>query len=233
MASPALRRAAVRLFPSSLETSQRWLLRQGPLSVSCHKCFPQEGRVLLLSHRLNVGHTGFMTRTIATAATGPPPQRPQSKRTRELPIIPDRRPIFAAAALVVVTIWTAFASYATNKERLSSSVFRSVLTQIKDSDNVNEALGSPVLLEPSILGDPWVAGSVNMMQGKVDISFRVKGPRSSGTVYFTSIRRNQMRTFEVLRFLVVTDRDETISMLDEDRTNASMTHDSDGDMTFV
>ena len=57
----------------------------------------------------------------------------------------------------------------------------------------------------------------------------------AGTAYFTSIRRDQKRHFEVLRFLVVTDKGDMIGMLqDEDgTTNAAMTHDQDGDIAFV
>ncbi len=53
---------------------------------------------------------------------------------------------------------------------------------------------------------------------------------AGATAYFTSVRRDMQRTFEVLRFLVITDDGETISMLDQE---GGATHDSDGDMTFV
>lgn len=43
-----------------------------------------------------------------------------------------------------------------------------------------------------------------MMQGKVDVSFKIKGSKGTvATAYFTSIRRSPHSPFEVLRFLVV------------------------------
>lgn len=47
-----------------------------------------------------------------------------------------------------------------------------------------------------------------------------------GTAYFTSIRRDQKRNFEVLRFLLVTDSGETVSLL----SSAGASHDSDGEL---
>lgn len=46
---------------------------------------------------------------------------------------------------------------------------------------------------------------VNMMQGKVDVSFKIQGSKGTATAYFTSIRRSSHRPFEVLRFLVIPD----------------------------
>lgn len=80
-------------------------------------------------------------------------------------MLQNRRPVFIIAAIVAVTSWSMFASYATNKERLSSSVFRSVLSQLKDSEQITAALGDSILLEPSTFGDPWVSGSVSLRLG--------------------------------------------------------------------
>lgn len=47
---------------------------------------------------------------------------------------------------------------------------------------------------------------VNMMQGKVDVSFKIQGSKGiKATAYFTSIRRSPHSPFEVLRFLVIPD----------------------------
>ncbi|KAN0066280.1 cytochrome oxidase assembly protein 1 [Thecaphora frezii] len=138
----------------------------------------------------------------------------------------NRKPVFILAALIAIGSWSAFAAFATNKERLSSSVFKSALIQLKDSSEVQAALGDPIMLVPSTFGDPWVSGSVNMMQGRVDMSFRVQGRRDAGTAYFTSIRRDQNKAFEVLRFLVVTDAGETVSLL----SSAGASHDTDGEI---
>ncbi|SPO34672.1 uncharacterized protein PSFLO_00143 [Pseudozyma flocculosa] len=195
-------------------------------------------------------------RTYATSSNLNP-TRPQARVKAELPNVPlllrprlialfsplllqNRKPVFILAALIALGSWSAFASFATNKERLSSSVFKSALVQLKDSAEVQRALGDPIMLVPSTFGDPWVSGSsrqsdgplaggcqqVNMMQGRVDMSFRLQGPKDKGTAYFTSIRRDQSKSFEVIRFLVVTDSGETVPLL----SPSGASHDSDGEI---
>ncbi|THU91711.1 hypothetical protein K435DRAFT_726936 [Dendrothele bispora CBS 962.96] len=38
------------------------------------------------------------------------------------------------------------------------------------------------------------------MQRNVDVSFRIKGSKGAGTLYFTSIRREKGSPFTILRF---------------------------------
>ena len=70
-----------------------------------------------------------------------------------------------------------------------------------------------------------------MPAGHVDLSFRVQGPKSGGTVYFTSVRkdkglpftirasfdafREKPSDFQPVRFKVITDSGETIHLVDE------------------
>lgn len=124
-----------------------------------------------------------------------------------------------AFGLVGITGWGAFVFYATNQERLSSSVVRQILQNLRDSDIVRDSLGEAVRPEPAwyLNGDPWIEGAVscielnrscfailsiyllqtNMLQGNVDISFRVKGSKGAGKLYFTSIRKEKGRPFTV------------------------------------
>ena len=76
-------------------------------------------------------------------------------------------------------------------ERLASSVMRSLQYHLRNSDEVRAALGTRIKLEEpwygesrslytllvltKVLGDPWIEGKVNTMQGRVDLKFRVKG----------------------------------------------------------
>jgi hypothetical protein len=53
---------------------------------------------------------------------------------------------------------------------------------------------------------------VKMLQGNIDISFRVKGHKGAGTVYFTSIRRERGGPFTTLRFKVIAD-DGTVILI--------------------
>jgi len=91
---------------------------------------------------------------------------------------------------------------------------RRVLSELRDSEDVRAVLGDAVRPEPTwyLNGSPWVSGSVKMLQGNIDVSFRVKGHRGAGTVYFTSIRRERGGPFTTLRFKVIAD-DGTVILI--------------------
>lgn len=76
-----------------------------------------------------------------------------------------------------------------------------------------------VLKRETLLGGvPKVNGAVNMMQGRVDLSFKihpVHNESRTATVYFTSIRAHKHAPFEILRFVVVDDTTgQSVSLLD-------------------
>lgn len=181
-------------------------------------------------------------------ASPPPPPgagksnvgRPTSVRNKELPKVPNTLPYLAGFVAAAIASWAAFTVYATNKEKLSSSIFKSIVGQVKSSAEVQtllapQALASmtPVLKRESWLGGMCrVKGSVNMMQGRVDLSFKITTPQGQplppsrstaqarsqkqpvATVYFTSIRAHKHAPFEILRFLVVNDdTGESVSLL--------------------
>lgn len=106
-------------------------------------------------------------------------------------------------------MWYVLSSYLNNKERLGSSVLRTVVHRVKDSPEVHALLGDSVQLKRSAFGDPWIDGIINPLKGKVDMSFPIQGPQGTATVYFTSVRKNKGDPFEVLRFLVVPEGDST------------------------
>ncbi|KAH7343978.1 cytochrome oxidase complex assembly protein 1-domain-containing protein [Rhizoctonia solani] len=143
--------------------------------------------------------------------------RPQLK---ELPVIRSRAPTFIGLGLLGVSAWAGFVVYATNQERLASSVTKQVLTQIRASPEVASELGSGVAAEPTwwMVGQPYVDGAVSnpihsqalvstllVFEGKVDISVRVKGSKGGGTLYFTSIRKEKGQPFTILRFKLICD----------------------------
>jgi cytochrome c oxidase assembly factor 1 len=104
---------------------------------------------------------------------------------------------------------------------------RRVLSELRESEDVRAVLGDAVRTEPMwyLNGSPWVSGSVKMLQGNIDVSFRVKGHRGThklllrtvtsllifclsgtgkgaGTVYFTSIRRERGGPFTTCAYQV-------------------------------
>jgi len=147
------------------------------------------------------------------------PSRPKLYYTRpprrdDLPKIQKRWPFILAFAAVGVSGWAAFLFVAMNQERLSSSVVRQVLQTAREDKALQEALGDAIRFEPAwyLNGDPWINGSVNLPQGNVDVSFRLKGHRGSGTLYFTSIRKAKGEAFTPLRFRVICDDGRVINI---------------------
>ncbi|GJJ12062.1 hypothetical protein Clacol_006303 [Clathrus columnatus] len=141
--------------------------------------------------------------------------RPQRKAdTRiELPVFRSRYVLVAVLTALGLSAWGGFVLYATNMERLSSSVVRRLSTDLKNSNIVAAALGEGVHLEPKwwLAGEPWIEGAINMLQGKVDLRFRIVG---SGTVYFTSIREEKGRPFVVLRYKLICDNGQVLRLND-------------------
>jgi len=116
-------------------------------------------------------------------------------------------------------------AYAANQERLSSSAMRRVLGELRESADVRAVLGDAVRPEAAwyLNGSPWVHGSVKMLQGNIDISFRVKGHKGAGTVYFTSIRKARGEPFTTLRFKIIAD-DGTIVLMPRETLAGHETH---------
>ena len=73
-------------------------------------------------------------------------------------------PLALALALSGSAAWGAFYLYAANQERLSSSVFKQLLTTVRDSPALADALGDAIRPEPVwwMNGDPVVNGAVSV-----------------------------------------------------------------------
>ncbi|KAJ8594638.1 DUF1783-domain-containing protein [Rhizopogon salebrosus TDB-379] len=147
------------------------------------------------------------------------PSRPRLYYTRpplksDLPRIQKRWPFILAFATVGVSAWAAFLLFATNQEKLSSSVVKQILQMVRDNGELKDMLGDAIRPEPAwyLNGDPWINGSINLPQGNVDLSFRLKGHRGSGTLYFTSIRKAKGEPFTPLRFRVIGDDKRVVNI---------------------
>jgi len=146
------------------------------------------------------------------------PSRPREyysrPHLRELPPLQRKWPVILALGVFGTTAWGLFYLYVANQERLASSVYKQILTTVRDSSEVQALLGEAIRAEPVwyLNGDPWVNGSIRLLQGNVDLSFRVKGHKGSGTLYFTSIRKNKGEPFTILRFKVISDNGQIIEV---------------------
>ncbi|KAH0826899.1 cytochrome oxidase complex assembly protein 1-domain-containing protein [Lanmaoa asiatica] len=148
------------------------------------------------------------------------PSKPKLYYTRpssrdDLPQIQKRWPFILAFAALGVSGWAAFLLVAMNQERLSSSVVRQVLQTAREDKALQVALGDAIRFEPTwyLNGDPWISGSINLPQGNVDVSFRLKGHQGYGTLYFTSIRKTKGEVFTPLRFRVICDDGRVINIV--------------------
>ncbi|GJE87060.1 cytochrome c oxidase assembly factor 1 family protein [Phanerochaete sordida] len=166
--------------------------------------------------------------TSTTAARQPVPPLPEvetfseasrpreyyARPQRELPPLQRKWPGILVASILGVSAWGAFYLYAANQERLSSSVVKQIMNTVGDSEELRQELGEAIRFEPVwwLNGDPYIKGGVHMLQGNVDLSFRVKGHKGAGTLYFTSIRKTKGEAFTILRFRVICDNGKIIEV---------------------
>ncbi|GAA5861243.1 hypothetical protein JCM3774_002239 [Rhodotorula dairenensis] len=153
-------------------------------------------------------------------ATGLPRRnvRDQQLGERELPELKSRAPLYLALAFVVTLGWGGFLAYATNAERANSSVVRSLAFQLRSWPAVREFLGDGVKIEPVVADFVRIKGSINMLAGKIDVQFRVRGSKAAGTASFTSIRRGKNGRFEVLRWKITRDDGAVLDLTGLDLT---------------
>lgn len=165
------------------------------------------------SARLEHIRTADVVAAAAAWALGPPRHARQVADSqapcRSRALTQNHKPYYIAGGATIVVMWYVLSSYLNNKERLGSSVLRTVSHRVKDAPEVHALVGQPVQLKRSAFGDPWIEGIINPVKGKVDMSFQVQGPQGAATVYFTSVRKAKGEPFEVLRFLVVPDGNST------------------------
>ncbi|SCZ98742.1 BZ3500_MvSof-1268-A1-R1_Chr7-1g09258 [Microbotryum saponariae] len=124
----------------------------------------------------------------------------------------SRTPLYLSVALLSATTWGLFLFYATNAERSNSSVIGSLAFQLRTSKVVADFLGNKVHL-PALIGEfRTVKGNINMLAGRIDVQFRVKGDKAGGIAIFTSVRRGKEGRFEVLRWKIIRDDGQTLDL---------------------
>lgn len=88
----------------------------------------------------------------------------------------SQTPLFLGLGILGVSAWAAFVLYATNQERLSSSVMRQIVHRLRDPENAAlvEVLGVGIVPEPAwyLAGDPWISGAVsnNVLDFSISVS---------------------------------------------------------------
>ena len=62
---------------------------------------------------------------------------------------------------------------------------------------------------------------INLMQGRIDLKFRMHGDKGDGTVYFTSIRPQQSAPWRIVRYKLIADNGEQLRLEDKFTKNPS------------
>ena len=123
---------------------------------------------------------------------------------RPLPAYKDVRPNTTRNITIFLAIcgaWVIAAQVAINYERFSSPVTASTLHEVRKSPKAAELLGKDIRhrsMNPAYKGwyrydgwfrQPWITGSIQLTQGKIDIAYDVKGTgQSSFSVFLSNIR---------------------------------------------
>ncbi|RPD66513.1 DUF1783-domain-containing protein [Lentinus tigrinus ALCF2SS1-7] len=126
---------------------------------------------------------------------------------KDLPPLQNKWPAILALGALGVSAWGLFMVFVTNQEKLSSSIMQQIMNTVTENPELREVLGEAIRPEPVwwMNGDPWIDGAIHIPGGNIDLSFRVKGHKGAGTLYFTSIRRVKGEPFQILRFKVIAD----------------------------
>ncbi|BGP23926.1 cytochrome oxidase complex assembly protein [Rhodotorula toruloides] len=137
---------------------------------------------------------------------------------RALPELKSRVPLYLSLAVIAAGAWGIFLAYATNEERANSSVIRSLAFQLRNWPAVKEFLGDGVKIEPLVGDFVRIKGSINMLAGRIDVQFPVRGSKARGTASFTSIRRGKDGQFEVLRWKITREDGAVLDLAGLDMT---------------
>ncbi|KAF8889935.1 cytochrome oxidase complex assembly protein 1-domain-containing protein [Infundibulicybe gibba] len=149
------------------------------------------------------------------APSKPRPYYAKHPRRENYPVLQKTWPTVLAFVGLGVAGWGLFMMVATNQEKISSSVVRQIMRSVREDAQLKETLGEAIRPQPEwwLNGDPRIHGRISQLQGNVDVSFRIRGSKGSGTLYFTSIRKDKGLPFSILRFKVICD-DGTIIHVD-------------------
>ncbi|KAK6825697.1 cytochrome oxidase assembly [Apiospora arundinis] len=107
-------------------------------------------------------------------------------------------PIFA----ILITI-SSLAIF--NYQKSSSPVVASTLYALRTSPKARELLGDEI---------PWISGTMNQLQGRVDISFKVKGTKTEAVMRFASFRPGAKAMFETTEWSLQFPDGRTVDLLD-------------------
>jgi cytochrome c oxidase assembly factor 1 len=96
-------------------------------------------------------------------------------------------------AFIIVITLSSLAIF--NYQKSSSSTVNSILYALRTNEMAREVLGDEIYFASKV---PWIRGELNPMQGRIDISFWVKGRRGMGRVKFISMRKKREKFVSIV-----------------------------------
>ncbi|RMZ76755.1 hypothetical protein DV737_g4668, partial [Chaetothyriales sp. CBS 132003] len=98
-----------------------------------------------------------------------------------------------------------------NYQKSTSPTVASILYALRTNPTVREVLGDEIYFASKV---PWISGELSPLQGRINISFWVKGTKTTGLVKFVSLRRSSDSFFETLDWSLKTEDGTELRLLE-------------------
>ncbi|KAF3936482.1 hypothetical protein ABW19_dt0208973 [Dactylella cylindrospora] len=201
----------------------RPLISRLAFAASHHRLQPSRSSTLLtiprpisISQSLRRPPSSIASRRTAIAAPkeGGPPLL-ERRVDRELPDVTPSRSYLIHFPLFLLSMYIA-ANILFNYQRSSSSVVSSTLYALRVNPEAREVLGDEIVFKAKTI--PWIYGTMDQLRGRIDISYKVRGTKGVGTVYFTSVREGgRAGKFKTQRWALELPDGQVLNLLVDDQ----------------
>ena len=129
---------------------------------------------------------------------------------RELPNI-NKLSIWWKTLPIFVVLITASSLAIFNYQKSSSSTVNSILYALRTNDHARDILGDEIYFASKV---PWIQGTMDQVHGTIDISFWVKGTKTTAQTRFVSLRKRRDAYFETLEWSLTTEDGRVVQLLE-------------------
>ncbi|RMZ86713.1 hypothetical protein DV736_g6060, partial [Chaetothyriales sp. CBS 134916] len=160
----------------------------------------------------------------ATIASSPPPDStvippptptsgPLLERlpNRALPDVEKAQFRWARTLPLFLLLCGVFSVAIFNYQKSTSPTVASILYALRTNPTVREVLGDEIYFASKV---PWISGELNPLQGRINISFWVRGTKTTGLVKFVSLRRRSGSFFETTEWSLKTEDGTELQLLE-------------------
>ncbi|KAK9447223.1 cytochrome oxidase complex assembly protein 1-domain-containing protein [Limtongia smithiae] len=179
-------------------------------------------------------HTALL-RTSATPSTTPPPPSPASPLAHafpptpsapqhkvkitvdtDLPDVQAHHPRLALYYTIFLTIIAGLSIGFFNYERQQSPIVSSTMYSVRRSPTAKGVLGDGIKFRDPF---PWISGSLDILHGKVDMTYIVTGSKGvPAKLHFSSIRRGRGMMFELIKWELILEDGTAIDLTPDEDT---------------